>query len=206
MVVRSDGAGRRSISTWDLVGTRFLGAEAHLPQIHDTAGFGPFAPPPEHMDVDSPQDGLALLGSSSIKELITAYGVESVLLWTALVQKKRIVVLSDSLPALLTTVRTLPQLVWHRQVGPMKESFTDSMNVPVTACHARTCIFSSKTLPSRAVRSLPRSSGTDRWYWPSLGDSMTVPIGEEGRMHVYHDHALAAAEEDGMGQRAATLT
>lgn len=49
--------------------------------------------------------------------MIQEFGVEAVLLWNALLQKKRVVVVcGSSLSALLATVRALPQLMWARQV------------------------------------------------------------------------------------------
>lgn len=50
--------------------------------------------------------------------MIQEFGVEAALLWNALLQKKRVVVVcGSSLSALLATVRALPQLMWARQVG-----------------------------------------------------------------------------------------
>ena len=78
----------------------------------------PLPPPPSHkiiMNASHTQDTLALLESSSIKDLINSFGVESVLLWNVMILKKRIVIIDDSLPRMFRLIRTLPQLVWHRQ-------------------------------------------------------------------------------------------
>jgi hypothetical protein len=42
-------------------------------------------------------------------------GLEAVVLWNAILLKKRILVVSDNMTILLDIMRTLPQLVWHRQ-------------------------------------------------------------------------------------------
>lgn len=42
-------------------------------------------------------------------------GLEAVVLWNAILLKKRILVVSDNIPILLDVMRTLPQLAWHRQ-------------------------------------------------------------------------------------------
>ena len=43
------------------------------------------------------------------------FGMEIVLLWNALVLKKRVVMYSDSMEELQQLARVLPQFVWHRQ-------------------------------------------------------------------------------------------
>eukprot|EP01101_Sappina_pedata_P001515 TRINITY_DN11599_c0_g1_i1.p1 TRINITY_DN11599_c0_g1~~TRINITY_DN11599_c0_g1_i1.p1 ORF type:complete len:378 (-),score=127.92 TRINITY_DN11599_c0_g1_i1:91-1224(-) len=53
--------------------------------------------------------------ATSIKEIIKMFGVEIILIWTALITKKRIVVYSDSIETLQLTIRGFPQLIWHRQ-------------------------------------------------------------------------------------------
>jgi len=52
---------------------------------------------------------------SNLKELISSFGLEFILLWTALLMKKRVAVYASFLPEVLVTVRSLPALVWHRQ-------------------------------------------------------------------------------------------
>jgi len=51
----------------------------------------------------------------SIKEVIKMFGLEVILLWVAMLLKKRVVVYSDRLSALMNVVRTTPLFVWHRQ-------------------------------------------------------------------------------------------
>jgi len=57
----------------------------------------------------------ALLHGGSIKEICGMFGIETIILWNALVLKKRVAVICDKLPRLLSILRTLPQFVWHRQ-------------------------------------------------------------------------------------------
>ena len=53
-------------------------------------------------------------GAAPIGWLIELFGVEVVLLWTALLLKKRVLVYSNKLPELQRCLRVLPALVWHR--------------------------------------------------------------------------------------------
>jgi hypothetical protein len=77
-------------------------------------------------DLSSYNDTEAFLASSSMKEiarsdpvnkfssLLRTLGIETVVLWNAVFLKKRVLVVSDNLPRLLSIIRTLPQLAWHR--------------------------------------------------------------------------------------------
>jgi hypothetical protein len=51
----------------------------------------------------------------SFRDLVQQFGVESILIYTAALLKKRIVVYAASLDSLLKTCRTVPLFVWHRQ-------------------------------------------------------------------------------------------
>ena len=51
----------------------------------------------------------------NIGALVRSFGVEFVLMWTAVLLKKRVIVLGTELGELQLTVRTLPALAWHRQ-------------------------------------------------------------------------------------------
>jgi hypothetical protein len=52
--------------------------------------------------------------SSAIKDLCSSLGIEAVVLWNAVLLKKRILVLSDSVTKLLPVVRALPLFAAHR--------------------------------------------------------------------------------------------
>ena len=52
---------------------------------------------------------------SILKELYELFNSELVILWNAVLLKKRIFVLCDQLPKLYMTIRSLPQLCFHRK-------------------------------------------------------------------------------------------
>lgn len=60
-------------------------------------------------------DNRALISGCSLRDVLRSFGPQAVLLWNAMLLKKRIVVFCDVLPELLAFVRAMPQLVWHRQ-------------------------------------------------------------------------------------------
>jgi len=53
--------------------------------------------------------------STSIKDVVRMFGQEIILLWAALIMKKRVVVLSEKLGILLKLIRSFPIFVFHRQ-------------------------------------------------------------------------------------------
>jgi len=53
--------------------------------------------------------------ATPIKDIIKMFGLHIILLWCALIMKKRIVVYSDNLELLLKIIRGIPLFVWHRQ-------------------------------------------------------------------------------------------
>jgi hypothetical protein len=50
-----------------------------------------------------------------LRDVVTTFGIESILLYNALLLKKKVAVYAPLLQDVLDVCRTLPQLVWHRQ-------------------------------------------------------------------------------------------
>eukprot|EP01120_Amphizonella_sp_Union-15-10_P008965 TRINITY_DN330_c0_g1_i2.p1 TRINITY_DN330_c0_g1~~TRINITY_DN330_c0_g1_i2.p1 ORF type:complete len:355 (+),score=56.62 TRINITY_DN330_c0_g1_i2:41-1105(+) len=64
---------------------------------------------------DSVFDKKLSLLATSIKEVIRMFEEEIILLWSALLMKKRIVIYCDKLDSLLKVIRAAPLFIWHRQ-------------------------------------------------------------------------------------------
>jgi hypothetical protein len=47
-------------------------------------------------------------------DIVRTFGAETVLIWSALMMKKRVVVYSEKLSVLLCAIRALPLFVFHR--------------------------------------------------------------------------------------------
>ena len=60
-------------------------------------------------------DSNVLSNVSILKELYELFNSELVILWNAVLLKKRIFVLCDQIPKLYLTIRSLPQLCFHRK-------------------------------------------------------------------------------------------
>jgi len=50
-----------------------------------------------------------------IAQVVSAFGIHSVLIWTAVLLKKRIVIVGETVEQVVPVVRVLPQMVWARQ-------------------------------------------------------------------------------------------
>jgi len=56
-----------------------------------------------------------LVPNSFCSDVIARFGADSVVIWSAMIMKKRVAVFGDNIVRVLQTVRTLPVMVWHRQ-------------------------------------------------------------------------------------------
>ena len=65
--------------------------------------------------IDSSFDIRRTYLAGSLKEVVNLFGEQSVLIWTAMLLKKRVIVYGEDLVALLRVVRSIPIFVWHRQ-------------------------------------------------------------------------------------------
>jgi len=65
--------------------------------------------------VDSEYDNRRAFLVSSLKDIVRLFGEEVILLWVAMLTKKRVVVYAEKLGILLKVIRAIPLLVWHRQ-------------------------------------------------------------------------------------------
>lgn len=61
------------------------------------------------------KDGDAMLAVTCFKELLEILGVEFVVLWNAMLLKKRVLVVAETVDSLYPVIRSLPLLSWHRQ-------------------------------------------------------------------------------------------
>ncbi|XP_048584913.1 DENN domain-containing protein 10 isoform X3 [Nematostella vectensis] len=77
------------------------------------------------LDTGNPAEMLEQYLSVLTKDVVNIFGVETILVYTALLLKKRVAVYTPRLPTLLDITRTLPVLVWHRQNWSILHPYVD---------------------------------------------------------------------------------
>lgn len=87
-----------------------------------------------------------LADCSGLKPLLSSLGVEAILVWTALLLKKRVAVYGDSFEAVSRAVRLLPQLVRHRRVTVTDRTGVTSGAEAVVRAEAGVPLFPLVTL------------------------------------------------------------
>jgi hypothetical protein len=92
---------------------------------------GSFSGPKDSWNSSMYPDNRALISGCSIKETVSMFGMEIVLLWNALVLKKRVVMYCDSMEELQQLARVLPQFVWHRQDWDVLRPFVTAKKAEV---------------------------------------------------------------------------
>lgn len=91
--------------------------------------------------------------ASSIKDVIVMFGLEVILLWVAMLLRKKVVVYSDRLSTLLPVVRAAPLFVWHRQNWGLLRPFvtmTDAELADMSGCGAVVAGFTDARIKSRS--------------------------------------------------------
>jgi len=61
--------------------------------------------------------------ATSIKDIIKIFGIEIILLWNALMMRKRVAVYCDRSSTLLRVIRAIPLFIWHRRDWDMLHPF-----------------------------------------------------------------------------------
>jgi len=85
--------------------------------------------------------------STNVKELIKTFELETILIYTALLLKKKIIVYHHSLEQLLKWIKTFPALMKHRKVTDNLFPWIDLVNdelIELKACILLKYIFNSK--------------------------------------------------------------
>lgn len=92
------------------------GEPAKLLQCHlSVVTRGQFDAGPHGKFVDAEYDNRRAFLASPLKDIVRLFGEEVILLWIAMLTKKRVIVYAEKLSILLKVIRAIPLLVWHRQ-------------------------------------------------------------------------------------------
>lgn len=70
--------------------------------------------------------------ATSIRDVIRLFDEDIVVLWSALMMKKRIVVQGDKIGPLLKIIRAFPLLVWHRQDFSVLRPYTTPTEIEIS--------------------------------------------------------------------------
>mmetsp|Transcript_15860 Transcript_15860/g.61967 ORF Transcript_15860/g.61967 Transcript_15860/m.61967 type:complete len:363 (+) Transcript_15860:105-1193(+) len=90
--------------------------------------------------------------ATSIKDIIRTFGIEVILLWTALMMKKRVFVYCDKMTTLLRAIRSFPLFVWHRQNFDQLRPFVNPTEVELEDLEKAKVYIAGFTDPSMKNR------------------------------------------------------
>jgi len=141
----------------------------------DAAAYGTF--------VDSDHDVRRAYLVTSVKDITNLFGIETIILWSAILMKKRIVVYCDNLALLLKIIRGLPLFVWHRQDWDILRPHTNMTDTQLEELHTAGIYIAGFTDPAIKLK---------KDYYDVLVDvdTRTISVAEEAasdfKMGAFH--------------------